>query len=121
MAFTAVIVATIPHLLTLLCPECDGNGAWHIPDMTWYALIYWVLIQSVTAYLLVTWANRYADPSVNCAYAVLQPMTAAVASYLLMLTPQISDCSDNEKTMCLYGPSIGDFGSIGICLGLGCV
>ena len=34
-------------------------------------IIYWILAESIAAYLLITWANRWADPSLNLTYTVL--------------------------------------------------
>ena len=119
MTVVAVIVALSDEILDFLCDDCEGP--WRIPPVTIYALIYWVFIQTVVAYLLVTWANQYADPSVNCAYAVLQPMTAAVASWCLLFFGVIPNCeniSSDSTLSCLYGPGIGYIGSVGICAGL---
>ena len=119
MVIAALIVESSDEILNFLCSDC--TGAWDVPTVTIYALIYWILIQSVVSYLLITWANRYADPSVNCAYAVVQPLTATMASRLLLLFHVVPDCEDiasDSTRSCLYGPGIEDLGAIGICLGL---
>lgn len=119
MLFAALIVSSSNEILSFLCSDCDG--AWTLPMVTVYALIYWVLIQSIVSYLLITWANRYADPSINCAYAVLQPLTATAASRMLLVFDVVPNCehlpADSTKS-CLYGPGIGDLGAVLICIGL---
>lgn len=119
MIVTSLIVASSDTILNFLCSDCDG--AWQVPTVTIYALLYWILMQSLLSYLLMTWANQYADPSVNLAYTVLQPLTSTVASELLLLFDVVPNCDDldsNSDKACLYGPSIADLGAIGICIGL---
>jgi len=119
MVVTALIVASSDRILYFLCSDC--HGAWEVPTVTLYALIYWILMQSLMSYLLMTWANRYADPSVNLAYTVLQPLTTTVGSELLLLFKVVPNCDDLESgsdRACLYGPSVADLGAIGICVGL---
>eukprot|EP00483_Globobulimina_turgida_P001860 UN01862 len=76
---TMIVAAIVVALLDGVCPDCDGE-AWNVPTVTIYALIYWILGESIASYLLMTWANKYADPSVNLAYTVLQPLTSMVAA-----------------------------------------
>ena len=119
MIITAIIVASSDTVLNFLCSDC--NGAWQVPTVTIYALIYWILMQSLLSYLLMTWANQYADPSVNLAYTVLQPLTSTIASVLLLLFKVVPDCDNlpnGSDKSCLYGPSLADLGAIGICIGL---
>lgn len=88
--------------------------------ITIYALVYWVIFQSFLSYLLLTWANKYADPSINLGYTVLQPLTAAIASSIILATGLVRKChgsKDADKT-CLYGPDFADLGAIGIVIGL---
>eukprot|EP01083_Nonionella_stella_P314513 1133383_1 len=114
----SLIVASSQPILHFLCNDC--RGAWEVPTVAIYALAYWIIMQSIS-YLLMTWANRYADPSVNLAYTVLQPFTVTFVSELLILFNVVPDCStlpsDVDKS-CLYGPSLSDLGAIGICIGL---
>ena len=119
MVITALIVASSNKILSFLCTDC--HGAWEVPTVTIYALCYWILMQSVLSYLLMTWANQYADPSVNLAYSVLQPLTSTIASELLLLmkvVPNCDDLADGADKACLYGPSVADLGAIGIIVGL---
>lgn len=118
MIITALTVASSDTILHFLCKDC--NGAWEVPTVTIYALLYWIIMQSLCSYLLMTWANQYADPSVNLAYTVLQPLTSTVASVIILWTKVVPNCDDigDSDKACLYGPSIADLGAIGICIGL---
>ena len=118
MVITAFIVASSHEILHFLCNDC--NGAWEVPTVTIYALIYWILMQSLLSYLLMTWGNKYADPSVNLAYTVLQPLTATIASEILLLLNVVPNCNDiaNTDRACLYSVNIADLGAIGIAIGL---
>eukprot|EP01084_Bolivina_argentea_P138327 243556_1 len=122
MVIAALIVANIPSLLNGVCPDCNGN-AWHVPTVTIYALIYWILGESVIAYLLITWANKYADPSINLAYTVLQPLTSVITAEILLICNILPKCNPNKSkndnpNNCLYGVSWNDLGAIGIAFGL---
>mmetsp|Transcript_62862 Transcript_62862/g.99800 ORF Transcript_62862/g.99800 Transcript_62862/m.99800 type:complete len:412 (+) Transcript_62862:43-1278(+) len=119
MIITAIVVASSDTILHFLCSDC--HGAWEVPTVTIYALLYWILMQSLLSYLLMTWANQYADPSVNLAYTVLQPLTSTIASELLLLFKVVPNCdslASGADKACLYGPSLADLGAIGICIGL---
>ena len=124
MAIVALTVAYNKTILNFVCQDCNGD-AWNVPEATIYALIYWILFQSVLSYLCLTWANKYADPSVNLAYTVVQPLTAIIASEILILINVVPQCSTdknaNNPDNCLYSPNIGTLGSIGIIIGLYCV
>jgi len=119
MVISQLIVALSNTLLDNLCSDC--NGAWDVPVNTIYALIYWVLFTSVLSYLLITWGNKYSDPSINLAYSVLQPATSAFVSALLIgfnIVPKCVVDSDNNPSNCLYDVDYADLGAIGIALGL---
>ena len=76
------------------------------------ALIYWILLTSVAAYLLMTWANQYADASLVLAYTPLQPATAAILSFLLIQAGVKGKLAE---------PGLNILGVIGIFIGLACV
>ncbi|ETO32427.1 hypothetical protein RFI_04688 [Reticulomyxa filosa] len=126
MIVTATIVASSNELslnlhmcvLKWLCNDCENW--WTVPTITVYALLYWVIMQSLCSYLLMTWANKFADPSVNLAYTVLQPFTAAVVSEIILSFHWVNKChgSDDSDSSCLYGASYQDLGAIGIIIGL---
>mmetsp|Transcript_42389 Transcript_42389/g.37643 ORF Transcript_42389/g.37643 Transcript_42389/m.37643 type:complete len:378 (-) Transcript_42389:11-1144(-) len=118
MVFAALIVANVPSLLNGVCPT--GCSAWHVPTVTIYALIYWILCESVAAYLLITWANRWADPSLNLAYTVLQPLTAVIMAEVLIIFNIVPVCHNksSDKSNCIYGADWNDLGAIGIAFGL---
>ena len=120
MIIASLIIANVPSLLDGVCPDCNGK-AWNVPTVTIYALIYWILAESVASYLLITWANKYADPSVNLAYSVLQPLTAVISAEILLIFNIVPQChinSSNNKSNCIYGADWNDLGAIGIAIGL---
>ena len=56
-------------------------------------------------------------------WAVFQPLTAAVASTIILASGLVRKChgsKDSDKT-CLYGPNLADLGAIGIVIGLYCI
>lgn len=116
MTITAFTVASSEKILHFLCHDC--HGAWEVPTETIYALAYWILGQSLLSYLLMTWANQYAAPSINLAYTVLQPLTSTILSQILIYTDTIKRCTKNNSDNCLYAASWNDLGAIGIVIGL---
>lgn len=76
---------------------------------------------SLFSYLCITWATKYVPPSVNVAYSVLQPLTAVVASEILLLSKISPKCKINSadnSSKCVYGVDWNDLGAIGIGIGL---
>jgi len=121
MAIACVIVNSSQALLTFVCPPEDdsdekdscGDG-WHIPAGAMWALAYWILMTSIFAYCMITWANQHADASLVSAYTVLQPVTAAVAACIVIATTEPPHYD-------LHGAGIADLGAIGIFIGLSMV
>ena len=58
---------------------------WHVPPGALLPLTYFVLGNSIGAYLLITWANRYARAGYVLAYTALQPFTSTLLSVLLIV------------------------------------
>ena len=58
---------------------------WHVPRGALLPLTYFVLGNSIGAYLLITWANRYARAGYVLAYTALQPFTSTLLSVLLIV------------------------------------
>lgn len=98
------IVASVMMALSSLYYVHDAD-AWHVPVDAWWALAYWVAFTSILAYVLMTWANQYADASIVSAYSTLQPLTAGVLQWIFL-----------DKV-----PVSKDLGAIGIILGMLCV
>jgi len=110
MCVVALIVNTNDAALDFVCPDCDGS-AWEVPNSAIAALVYWILFQSVIAYFLMTWGNKYADASLTAAYSALQPLTAAILSVILIATGVTG----------LDSPGLNDLGALGIVAGLAVV
>jgi len=110
MCFVAIIVNTNDAALDFVCPDCNGE-AWDVPVSAIGALVYWILFQSVLAYFLMTWGNKYADASLTSAYTALQPLTAAILSFILIA------CGVTG----LDEPGLNDLGALGIVAGLALV
>lgn len=121
MVLTAIIVAKSSYLLDAVCPDCHGDP-WVTPRDSLYALSYWILAQSVAAYLLMTWVNRWADPSLNLAYAAMQPLVSVICAEIVIQTGFVTQCSrsgnNDNAEHCIYGASWSDLGAIGISIGL---
>eukprot|EP00743_Colponemidia_sp_Colp-15_P004165 GILK01004494.1.p1 GENE.GILK01004494.1~~GILK01004494.1.p1 ORF type:complete len:361 (+),score=37.47 GILK01004494.1:30-1085(+) len=104
-------VTAICYLCAASCMFCVSTQylstphVWLLPSEAFYALIYFVICQSILAYLLLMWANQFVPGSVASAYTTLQPLAAAVLSAIIFS----------------HTPSVGDLGGIGILLGLFCV
>jgi len=110
MFLLAIIINTNDNALNWVCPDCDGE-AWNVPSTAIGALFYWIICQSVLAYFLLTWGNKYADPSLTAAFAAVQPLSAALLSFILI------SCGVTG----LDSPGLNDLGALGIIGGLGFV
>lgn len=95
------IVASVGMGLTSL-QYVHEAGAWHVPAGAWAALAYWVIMASIVAYFLMTWANQYADASIVSAYTTLQPLTSGVLQFVFL-----------KKA-----PELRDLGGIGVLAGM---
>lgn len=111
MCATMVLVTTIRPFLDFVCSDCNGR-AWDVPAATVLPLLYWILLSSVVAYLLLTWANKYAESSKVLAYTALQPTTAALLSVILLRSGAVHAGS-------LELPGYNALGVIGIMAGVG--
>mmetsp|Transcript_67833 Transcript_67833/g.148910 ORF Transcript_67833/g.148910 Transcript_67833/m.148910 type:complete len:154 (+) Transcript_67833:657-1118(+) len=83
-------------------------SAWLVPATAVLPLAYWIIFQSISAYFLLTWANRYARAGYILAYTALQPFTSTLLSVILILS----------GVQGLQMPGWNVLGSIGIFLGL---
>jgi drug/metabolite transporter (DMT)-like permease len=129
MALTAVLVSSSLHAMELICPDCKST--WSIPPGAWFALAYYILFASVGAYGLLTWANSQATGTLVISYTVLQPVTAAILT--LVMLHWYPSCEDrhhhptdptNGTTTgaCLTPPGLpAILGTAGICAGLALV
>lgn len=69
--------------LPFFCPDCEGF--WDIPLGALFALAYWVLGTSVTAYMCLTYGAKHARDATHClAYTAMQPVTAALVETALV-------------------------------------
>ncbi|KAJ9465903.1 WAT1-related protein [Diplonema papillatum] len=115
MGITALIINFTDPLLDFVCPgEC--KGAWSVPLGMLFALLYWIIFTSVIGYLCMSWANQYIQASVVSAYSVLQPVTAAVISVILIAVKGHHWAVDEKG---LEEPSLKDLSALGIVIGLG--
>merc|ERR1719356_469353 len=49
-----------------------------------FPLLYYILLASLGAYFMITWANQYANASIVSAYTVAQPVTSSIISAMLV-------------------------------------
>lgn len=109
-------------MLNYLCSDCK-HGAWSVTNNSLYAIAFWIIIPTILAYLLVTWSNKYIDPSVNLAYTALQPISASILSHVLIMADLVKECkhsndADGEKSNCLNSISTSDLGAFAVVFGL---
>lgn len=121
MLIATIIVANTRWLLDGLCADCHGE-AWTAPSSrAIYALLWYIVGCTVTPYWLIMWANQFADPSVNLAYTVLQPVTSVTIAEILLFFGIVSRCNTqdtSEDKECLKGADWSDLGAVGIAMGL---
>lgn len=110
---TAMLVNNIPACLAFVCHDCNGN-AWDVPMITWISLLWWVLMPSCVAYMLLSWGNKYANASSVLIYTALQPLTSGVIAAIMIATGAASYFPKAELAM----PGLNSLGAIGILLGL---
>jgi len=89
MIITGIAVNASEKAVRFVCPPNDGEdeascSAWGVPTSAIGPLIYWIFVQSVLCYMMLTWANQYAKPSSVVAYTALQPMTSALLSVFIV-------------------------------------
>lgn len=125
-AIFMVILAYLSSLsdaaMTFLCPDCQGT--WIIPTGAVWALAYAIVFNSVIAYGLITWANQFATGTLVIGYSVLQPVTAALLTLLLLGIGVFPNCSASggDATRCLDPPGWGSvMGMVGVFSGLALV
>jgi drug/metabolite transporter (DMT)-like permease len=132
MSATAFLTSLSTETMAFLCPDCTGT--WTIPPRAIPALAYAVLFNSVAAYGILTWANRHVTGTLVMIYTVLQPVTAALLTGLLVqvlrVYPNCQDVSqlnystggsgsDTSGPGCLDPPGWGTLvGMCGVVMGL---
>ena len=118
MMISALVINTNDSMLNFVCPPHDCQGAWAVPGSMIWALGYWIFFNSVLAYALMTWANGFAKASVVSVYTVLQPVTSAGLS-MLIIAMKGHHWAVTEKGFA--EPGLKDLGAIGVFIGLGFV
>ena len=122
MASFAFITSLSDRLISFLCPDCQGT--WAIPSGAVWALAYAIIFNSVIAYGLITWANQFATGTLVIGYSVLQPVTAALLTMLLLGFGVFPNCSrtDDNVERCLHPPGWESaVGMLGVFSGLSLV
>ncbi|KAK3288282.1 hypothetical protein CYMTET_4237 [Cymbomonas tetramitiformis] len=125
MAVTAVTINTVPGGVKFVCPVDENTeevfrcghhycscDTWTVPDNAWIPLAYWIVFNSVLAYFLLTWGNRYADASKVLGYTALQPLTSALVSLIIITIAGKSKYPDLKE------PGMNGLGGVGIVFGL---
>lgn len=64
-------------------PDGCNCSAWSVPMSAFLPLLYWIIFNSIVAYLILTWGNQYANPSLVLGYTALQPLTSSLLSVLI--------------------------------------
>ena len=124
MAATALLTSTSTTLMDFLCPDCTST--WGVPTGAYWALLYSIVFNSIVAYAILTWANQYATGTLVMGYTVLQPVTAALFTMVLLGLAVLPNCNNivldatnNTADRCLFPPGIGSVcGMVGVFVGL---
>mmetsp|Transcript_6668 Transcript_6668/g.9749 ORF Transcript_6668/g.9749 Transcript_6668/m.9749 type:complete len:231 (-) Transcript_6668:205-897(-) len=127
MAITALLASSSTPVMSFLCPDCAST--WGIPSGAFFALFYFIVFNSVAVYAILTWANQYATGTLVMGYSVLQPVTAAFLTFVLLMIGMFPRCSaavigDNNNVgssnaACLDPPGLGAIcGMVGVFAGL---
>ena len=134
MACVATGFSSNCELVNFVCPAPAGGGSvgdlpsytcgayenscepWAVPPSAVLPLCYWIAFNSCVAYLLMTWANKHVNSSVTSVYTVLQPLTSAVLSTILLIV-----LPTWAKSKGLIMPGLNALGIIGIVIGLAVV
>ncbi|CAE7831784.1 unnamed protein product [Symbiodinium sp. CCMP2592] len=74
--------------------------------------VYWILFNSMAAYFLITWANRYARAGYVLAYTALQPFTSTVLTAALVVSGRFPSLSL---------PGWNALGGLGVVAGMLCI
>ena len=121
MLLATLLSAAWPASQQLFCPECTA-GQWHLDPAALPALLYYIVFASVGSYGLLTWANQYATGTLVMSFTVLQPVTAAFLTSVLLMTEQVANCATTTASTtqaCLEYPTVGTLcGSLGVIGGL---
>lgn len=84
IACVALAVSGSESMRRFFCPDCQ-HGFWEFPTGAIFALAYWVLGSSVTAYAALTFGAKHArDPTHCLAYTALQPVVAGTVEATLV-------------------------------------
>lgn len=123
MASTTLLLSASKDAMEFLCPDCDNShygGYWAVPSGALWALAYWIVVNSVGAYALLTWANKHASGTMVMGYTGLQPVFAAALTGMILALGAYANCDDydDDDTACLSPPGWADLGALGVFAGL---
>lgn len=128
MFFATLLATSTPGSEAFFCPECPVlqdplQRLVHIPSGAIPALLYYIVFASVGSYGLITWANQHATGTLVMSYSVLQPVTSALLTTVLLLLGIVASCqrqdTSGKASACLDFPSLGTFcGMVGVLAGL---
>ena len=77
---TTFVVAEIPTAHDTICSDCDGD--WYLPAAAIGALAFFVLGYSVFNFSVGNWAQQFLEPSKTVFYTTIQPLFAALFSWV---------------------------------------
>jgi len=110
-----------------LCAECSSDvSMFSFPKGAIPALVYYIVFCSVGSYGLITWSVQYATGTLVTSCTVLQPVTSALLTTILLATGLVTSCkileaagTDERAHACLNYPTFGTFcGMVGVFGGL---
>ena len=115
LLFSAIIAHAVPGIhdaSTMSSPwDMDGNAM--------IALAYFVVVYSVLLYSVITWANQFVPGSTVMAYAVAQPVAAALLEFVLIRAGynRAHPPAPGDSPV-LQEPGLNALGVIGVAAGL---
>eukprot|EP00854_Cymbomonas_tetramitiformis_P028814 gene28814-35786_t len=96
----------------MICP--GGCSGWTLTRTEGAVLLYFALVFSVGQYSCINWANKYINASTIMSYTVLQPLTSAIFSFILVEVGY----DQAHPNVHLERPSWNALGAFGIVAGL---
>eukprot|EP01068_Selenidium_serpulae_P009812 Selendium_serpulae@DN5324_c0_g1_i2.p1 len=103
MGLTLAIIGNTPSAFALICPDCDPKQPLlYVPPSAIPVLIYWVVFLSVTAYVTITWATLYVEPSAVNIWTIFQPVTVVVLTVMaILIYPELSGTLSLPGSNCI--------------------
>jgi len=115
-AFTSSSIESLEYFFCQGQLDCIEHP-WRIPPSGILPLVYWILVSSVFAYFVTSWANQFVAASIVSFYTVLQPAANILFTTILLAVFQVHATNRNGEEILAY-PGWNIIGLFPIILGL---